>query len=517
MSPQTALESCCIFDGFLCISLRLTFGGTPCPNLWETFGQPTCDIANELIQNSQWDHNVLFDPLSDQLLVPKRLPPDTPFFPALPLAVDIPINGVGKGDIYVDDSIFVCPDLNNNIERVAKAVPLAINALARPLSPDEPLNRTCLISQKTFLAEASFNKCKMVLGWELNTRFFSIHLPENKYIAWCKGIDDIIMSKRAKPKDLHTIEGRLNHAAYIVPTMRHFLSRLQALRMVCESQNKKIAFLPTPIIEDLLLCKNFLKWARNGISMNLISTHSPSIYIRSDACENGLGGYNIYSGKAWRLQIPTDLLDRAHINTLEFFASVISIRIEVSGNSTRSFECILAQSDNTSAAGWLKKSNFMDSLHPTESSIRLIIARKLASLVMDSESCLYSQWFPGNSNNIADALSRDHLTPNNKLCSLLLSLFPEQTPAGLTISEIPNEMQSWLSSLLLRLPKQQQQQQKQLASATDPSHNDDLFSQQLVSTMTSTLTTLPYQKSIKSSVPSWRPSDQINSQNKIDL
>jgi hypothetical protein len=115
---------------FLFISFRLTFGGTPCPNLWETFGQPTCNLANELIQNSQWDHSTLFDPLSLQLLVPKRLPPDTPFVQALPLAINIPSNNYGKGDIYVDDSIFVCPDLHNNIERVAKTVPLTINSLA---------------------------------------------------------------------------------------------------------------------------------------------------------------------------------------------------------------------------------------------------------------------------------------------------------------------------------------------------------------------------------------------------
>lgn len=41
-----------------------------------------------------------------QLLVPKCLPPDTPFNEALPLAIDAPINDKGKRNIYTDDSIF---------------------------------------------------------------------------------------------------------------------------------------------------------------------------------------------------------------------------------------------------------------------------------------------------------------------------------------------------------------------------------------------------------------------------
>jgi hypothetical protein len=139
MSAKTALESCYSFDGLLLISLRLTFGGSPCPNLWVCIGQPICDIANELKQNPIWNHLELFDPLSLQVLVPQRLAPNTFFGQALPLAVNIPTNNMGKGDIYIDDSIFICPDLNDNIERIARAVPLAINAIARPLSRNEPL------------------------------------------------------------------------------------------------------------------------------------------------------------------------------------------------------------------------------------------------------------------------------------------------------------------------------------------------------------------------------------------
>jgi hypothetical protein len=230
LSPKTALESCCIFDSFLLVALRLTFGGAPCPNLWETCGQPTCDLANELIQNSQWDHSTFFDPLSLQILVPKRLPPNTPFTPALQLAVNIPVNDKGKGDIYIDDTIFVVPDLNDNLERVAKAAPLAINTIARPVSIYKPIPRKSLISSKKFLAEASFEESKTVLGWIINTRSLTIHLPRNKFLAWSSSIDKIISNQTTSSKELHSIEGRLNHTAYILSPMRHFLSQIRSLR-----------------------------------------------------------------------------------------------------------------------------------------------------------------------------------------------------------------------------------------------------------------------------------------------
>ncbi len=108
----------------------------------------------------------------------------------------------------------------------------------------------------------------------------------------------------------------------------------------------------------------------------------------------------------------------AHINTLEFLASIISIWVDILNNQVSANDCFLSQTDSMTAAGWLRKSNFSDSTSPSESSVQLIIARKLATLIMESSTCLYSQWFPGYSNNVADALSRDQHSSNHELSSV---------------------------------------------------------------------------------------------------
>jgi hypothetical protein len=240
------------------------------------------------------------------------------------------------------------------------------------------------------------------------------------------------------------------------------------------------AYISPPVLEDLILCKEFLTWTKNGTSIYLISLSSPSIHLRSDVCKYGLGSYNIYSGVAWRLQILPEYIGRAHINTLEFFASIISIWLGALQNSIQHFDCILAQTDSTMAARWLKKSKFPDSINPTESSIRLVRARKLASLLMTSKTYGFQE-----TNNVADALSRDQTSSNTDLCSLLISLYPEQTPSGQKMLEIPIKIHSWVSSVLQRLPKQQAQQRTPSTNMNDQSSNGNCSSTQLVYNMTS--------------------------------
>ncbi len=119
MSSSLAHESLTIHDKYLLMALRLTFGGSACPNLWNCLSESGADIANMLIQNPFWDHTILFDPISSQLDRPESLPTEAPFAQTKDLAVDIPINDIGKADIYIDGTIGVALDLSNNVNRVS--------------------------------------------------------------------------------------------------------------------------------------------------------------------------------------------------------------------------------------------------------------------------------------------------------------------------------------------------------------------------------------------------------------
>jgi hypothetical protein len=108
--------------------------------------------------------------------------------------------------------------------------------------------------------------------------------------------------------------------------------------------------------------------------------------------------------------------------------------------------CFLSQTNSTSDAGWLPKSNFDD-----KDLLHLDIAQETADLIMSHDSCLYSQWFRGKLNGVADSLSHDHHLSNTDLLTLLCRNIPEQVPKDFNIYPLPPsaelKIMTWLCSL----------------------------------------------------------------------
>jgi len=137
-----AQESLIVFNNTLLMALRMIFGGSPCPAMWGYISETLADLCNSIIQNVNCDHTCLFDPLSLDIDSPLSLPDDLEFHPAIPLTIKVPENDLGKVDIYLDDSIGIAPEIDDNATRVNQTIPLIIHALARPY-----LERTLYLSK----------------------------------------------------------------------------------------------------------------------------------------------------------------------------------------------------------------------------------------------------------------------------------------------------------------------------------------------------------------------------------
>ena len=97
----------------------------------------------------------------------------------------------------------------------------------------------------------------------------------------------------------------------------------------------------------------------------------------------------------------------------------------------------------------MRKSNFNEfGKDPAQATVRADAAHHHTRLFMDAEIKGYSQWFAGKLNNVADALSRDWHQDDEELTSILRIHFPQQMPTHFKISPLPNEINSWLISLL---------------------------------------------------------------------
>jgi hypothetical protein len=411
------------------------------------------------MNNTQWIPQQLSPTLIDKVPKTNTLDKNIAFAKAKPLLVDIPIERVGKADVYIDDVCTVGILTKENEQRLKGAVLLAMETIGRPISDQEPLPRDPLPSMDKLLSEADLSEVKCLLGWVLNTRQLRIHLHTEKYTRWKSDIEAIISSKKASNKKiLEVILGRLNHASTILPMARHFLCRLSFV--TTKSSYYKQIHLKQAIIEDLKLWTSILDKLHYGISMNLLTFRPPDKVLWTDACEHGLGGYSLPHGRAWTFIITDDIRHRAHINLLEFLAVLIGIWIDVMEGNIGKESCVLAFGDNTSAIGWIRKSKYREECDNEHSMIaKLRIARTLASLSIDHEFRIFSQWFPGERNQIADFLSRHPNINHDELTKTILSSHHSQVPKDFKVSQVPQEIESFAYNLLSNLPKPPQQQQ----------------------------------------------------------
>jgi hypothetical protein len=321
------------------------------------------------------------------------------------------------------------------------------------------------LSPEKLLAEGTPEEVQTILGWIVNTRSLSIALPADKFIAWQSDLDELIRKGHCTHESLHSIVGRLNHSAFIIPLARHFLGRLWALLDAKANKRRRIR-LSLQVLSDLDLWKSLLQRAHQGISLNLITTRQPTRICFSDSCPIGIGGWNL-RGKAWRIRIPrsSPLFGSRRINNfLEFLGMAINIRLECNhpewAGGTDDEPCILALGDNTSAIGWLHRTSHLTPDSAAHAA-HLALAHDLAQIVLDANACLASQHVKGEDNFVADLLSfagsdreeKPHPIAfddpdNTTLTQRFHEYYPSQIPENFEISQLPSEILSWASLAL---------------------------------------------------------------------
>ena len=239
---KSALQSICQHEDLAYISLRLTFGGAPCPSCWGDVSETTADLANALLRHPDWSPSTLHSPLQSEVPPDKDLPPNIPFAQALPTIVDPETHDRGSVDVYIDDKTTVTVDLPGNRNRDRAASLLAIHIMNRPLAPVEPIARNNMVSLSKLAAEAALEELKMLLGWIIDSRRLLVKLPDHKHIAWQRDLQRLVQTKKATYKELDSIIGRLVHVSTVLQPILHFISRIRFLKD--KAQNRRNIFIP---------------------------------------------------------------------------------------------------------------------------------------------------------------------------------------------------------------------------------------------------------------------------------
>ena len=497
---------------YILVSLRLPFGGSPCPSDFCLVSDVITDTINDLLASKTWNPDEIQSVYTKNIPVPKPQPTSIPFAKARSLSVPLTDEPDGKADVFVDDIMSITVDKDDNLKRLMTAPCTVIHAVAHKATGKTHLTRQDLISDEKNEAEGAPEEIKICLGWQLDTRRLLISLPDHKYKAWNSQINDIIKAKSVTYKTLESILGRLENVAIIVSMFGHFLNNIRSLQIKA-SKHQHNQKLTKNAIAEFKLSQKFLKRAHDGISMNTMTFRRPSRTYIGDASEHGLGGMNIQSGKAWRYIIPQKLRSRAHINLLEFLIQVVSIWVDILAGNVNQHDCLLALGDNTTAAGWCRRTNFRETTEDDKDwVVKQQVARKLATLILDSESVLYTQWFKGSWNLVTDSLSRDmYLFSASTHTLFLKSTVQCQLPPNFQIQELPEEISCFITSVLQQLPVKKQRSRPQKASDLAHSKLGRHFSSALNSQDPSTWTDSVLSKRILSYLPSLTQYDRAPS------
>jgi hypothetical protein len=138
-------------------------------------------------------------------------------------------------------------------------------------------------------------------------------------------------------KRLERIQGRNIHFSTIVPGAMHFQSRIYSA--IARAKKYKQTRLRAEERRDLRLLRKLLEVARRGISLNNIVERLPDHLGRSDAFEQGIGGFDLTTGRAWRLEIPEHLRHKKSQNFLEYLACMTQLMCLLHDNAWKPGDC----------------------------------------------------------------------------------------------------------------------------------------------------------------------------------
>ena len=112
-----------------------------------------------------------------------------------PLAVDI-TSTEASTDGLIDDIITITVDDKHWIDRAKSADLLVIHTLFRPLQPPEPLKQDDPLSLRKLTGEGQLADHKTCLGWDINTHYMRVSLPEEKQKSCTNDIKEALDSTK---------------------------------------------------------------------------------------------------------------------------------------------------------------------------------------------------------------------------------------------------------------------------------------------------------------------------------
>ena len=281
----------------LALPLALPMGWTQSPPYFSAVTETIADLANLRIFQRRRSPPHRLDDLADSLsmdtiALPTTPPPFAHSVPTPGINPDLPLHSrrLATVDVFVDDFIAAAQGPAATLTNLRRTLMHSIDAVFRPLTPQDPPLRTEPISvSKLLKGDACWSTCKKILGWVIDTVGMTITLPARRL----QRLHDLLASipSTRKRMALHTyyqLLGELRSMALALPGARGLFSHLQVALKSSAAHRIRL----TPGFHHAL---DDFRWIYRELSsrptrlQELVPT-TPSLTGTHDAAGSGAGG-----------------------------------------------------------------------------------------------------------------------------------------------------------------------------------------------------------------------------------
>lgn len=243
------------------------------------------------------------------------------------------------------------------------------------------------------------------LGLLLNTITMTIAIPLEKRNAALTQIDQVLDRKKVTVHRIQRLTGLLNFLCRAIVPGRMYLRRMyDTMSGLKQYHHVKV---DRPMIEDLLMWKEFLKWDASltrpfmDFSETLIADE---IDFFTDACKSDrLTAFGAVYGTAWTYgEIPQRIsqLETGTIQSFEMYALLVGVALFASQLRNRR---VVVFCDNQAVVGMINNST-------SKCSVCLKLIRVITKISMKYNVRFFCRYIPTDLNTRADALSRRNFT-----------------------------------------------------------------------------------------------------------
>ena len=241
------------------------------------------------------------------------------------------------------------------------------------------------------------------LGILFNSETQTMEVTKERLLEISMLVEVWLKKSRATKKELQSLIGKLSFISKCVFGSRIFISRLLLSLQGLKKQNHRFK-IGSEFRKDLSWWKSFLV-SFNGVTyIPEVIWSDPDFHMSTDACLTGAGGW---SNSSYFSESFPDFIKEAnfHINILEMLAILVGLRIWC--KSFQNFRIQLL-CDNQASVTVINTGR-------TKDKMMLKIVRELAYISVHNNLQIRAVHLAGNSNRIADLLSRAPENPGMKV------------------------------------------------------------------------------------------------------